>query len=372
MVAGLAGISSSHLHRIETGERALDSVKQIVALATALGVAPSELFRLPVPAPANGGTDGVIEAVRVALMAASHDLPGGQVQPVEQLRARVTATVDGLCRCESERAVGAALPALIADLHTSIAARRDGAELLDLAVLLHTQGTIAWLRLMGAPVDLCTIATVLSRRAAQDRDAPAALALAATSGARVMIMAGAFDLAKAQLDSVTVPTTTTEEMQLAGFCALRQSVVAAADSRQGDADAALEFATELADRTGEGNAYQLAFGPTNVGLFRMSGMLEVGDHAGALNIAENLRPVLHADESRTAYYWKDYGRAAARVRGRQNDAVIAFRRAEMISPHHVLRDPFARDVLAELLARAQRDAIGRELRGMAYRAGLPV
>ncbi|MGH3510684.1 MAG: helix-turn-helix domain-containing protein [Pseudonocardiaceae bacterium] len=178
VVAGLAGISASHLHRIETGERALDSVKQIVALATALEIAPSELIRLP--APANGGTDSVIEAVRLALMAVSHDLPGGQVQPVEQLRARVTATVDALCRCDSEREVGVALPALIADLHTSIAAGRDVAELLDLAVLLHTQGTIAWLRLMGAPLDLCTIATVLSWRAAQDRDAPAALALAAT------------------------------------------------------------------------------------------------------------------------------------------------------------------------------------------------
>jgi transcriptional regulator with XRE-family HTH domain len=57
VVAGLAGISASHLHRIETGERALDSVKQIVAIATALEIAPSELIRLPVPAPANGGTD---------------------------------------------------------------------------------------------------------------------------------------------------------------------------------------------------------------------------------------------------------------------------------------------------------------------------
>jgi hypothetical protein len=39
---------------------------------------------------------------------------------------------------------------------------------------------------------------------------------------------------------------------------------------------------------------------------------------------------------------------------------------------HTLRNPFVRDVLAELLVRARRDAVGRELRGMAYRAGLPV
>ncbi|MGH4017999.1 MAG: hypothetical protein ACRDT0_01890 [Pseudonocardiaceae bacterium] len=57
-------------------------------------------------------------------------------------------------RCDRERGVGAALPALIADLHTSLAAGRDVAELLDLAVLLHTGATAGWLRIAGAPMDL--------------------------------------------------------------------------------------------------------------------------------------------------------------------------------------------------------------------------
>jgi hypothetical protein len=38
----------------------------------------------------------------------------------------------------------------------------------------------------------------------------------------------------------------------------------------------------------------------------------------------------------------------------------------------VLRNLFARDVIAELVAHSRRDSLGRELRGMAYRAGLPV
>lgn len=37
----------------------------------------------------------------------------------------------------------------------------------------------------------------------------------------------------------------------------------------------------------------------------------------------------------------------------------------------VQRDPFARDVIAELVARSRWDAVGRELRAMTYRAGLP-
>ncbi|MBV9162335.1 MAG: helix-turn-helix domain-containing protein [Pseudonocardiales bacterium] len=54
VVAGLAGMSKSKLDRIERGEVALDSLSDIVALANALQIAPSELIRLPFPAPANG------------------------------------------------------------------------------------------------------------------------------------------------------------------------------------------------------------------------------------------------------------------------------------------------------------------------------
>jgi hypothetical protein len=51
---------------------------------------------------------------------------------------------------------------------------------------------------------------------------------------------------------------------------------------------------------------------------------------------------------------------------------LLFHGAEQIRPHRVQRDPFAREVLSELLLRGPRGAIGRELRGMAYRAGLPL
>ena len=68
----------------------------------------------------------------------------------------------------------------------------------------------------------------------------------------------------------------------------------------------------------------------------------------------------------------DYGRALARLWGRQDDAVVALRKAERLFPVQEQRNPFVREVLGELLIRSHRDAVGRELRGMAYRAGLPV
>jgi transcriptional regulator with XRE-family HTH domain len=56
VIARLAGMNKSTLHRIERGQREL-TLSEIVALASALEIAPSTLIRLPILAPANGPTD---------------------------------------------------------------------------------------------------------------------------------------------------------------------------------------------------------------------------------------------------------------------------------------------------------------------------
>ncbi|MGH3698697.1 MAG: helix-turn-helix domain-containing protein [Pseudonocardiaceae bacterium] len=366
VVAGLAGISKSQLSEFERGERALDRRSQIVALANVLRIAPSELTRLPVPAPVNGDTDSAVGAVRLALMAVSSKRPGGQVKGVEELRERAGAlwSVDYHSR-------GAALPGLIRDLHSSMAAGRDVAELLELTVVVHASTVGDWLYVAGAPVDLRWQASMVARQAAEDLDDPTALGLVAWDSAGKMAWSGAFDLARAELDSVAVPTDTSDGLQLGGMLALLRALVAAADKRPGDMQAPLEHAAQVAERTGQGNAFGMGFGPVNVGLWRMAGALEAGDPDTAVRVAEGLRPQEHPMRERRATYWMDYGRALAHVR-RRDDAVMALRRAEELLPLRVLRNPFAREVIAELLTHARQDAVGRELRGMAYRAGLPV
>jgi transcriptional regulator with XRE-family HTH domain len=372
VVAGLAGMSKSHLSQIERGERALDSLSEILALADVLKVAPSEIVKLPVPAPGNSGTDAALNEVRLAVLAVTRDRPEGQRQSVDVLRARVAATVDAYCRCDRHGAVGAALPALIRDVHTSIAAGRDVAELLELAVLLHSHAAIGWLRVVGASLDLRSQAAELARRAAQERDTPEALGLATWGGMYVLVLAGAVDLAVAELNAVTVPTSTPESMQVAGVLELCRSFLAVAGSRPGDAGPPLDMAAELAERSSEANTYGLGFGPQEVGQWRARSAVEEFDHERAASISESLLPAMHPHRSRQADYWITYGRALARIRGRHDQAVIALHRAELILPHYVQRDPITRDVIAELLIRSKRDAVGRELRRMAYRAGLPV
>jgi len=263
---------------------------------------------------------------------------------------------------------------LIRDVHTSIAAGRDVAELLDLAVLLHVQAVSHWLREVSAPLDLRRENDItLTYRLAEERDTPIALGLAAYGATRVLLTAGAPEMAQADLSSVDVPTTGAESTQLAGMLALSHALVAATGSHRADAEAALEHAGELAERTGEGTAYGFGFGPTNVGLWRMESTLEIGDHELVTALAENLNPDVHPYRSRQSAYWRDYGRGLAQLRGRHDDAVRALRRAEEIHPHRVLRDPFVRDTVAVLLRHSRRGSpTDQELRDMARRAGLPV
>ncbi|MGH3993548.1 MAG: XRE family transcriptional regulator, partial [Pseudonocardiaceae bacterium] len=92
----------------------------------------------------------------------------------------------------------------------------------------------------------------------------------------------------------------------------------------------------------------------------------------AESVAQGVDPRDHPFETERAFFWLHRGRALAQLSGRQDDAVRALRTAERIFPTAVLRHQGVREVLAELLASARRDAVGRELRGMAYRADLQV
>lgn len=63
-------------------------------------------------------------------------------------------------------------------------------------------------------------------------------------------------------------------MQLAGQLALCRSLVAAVDKRPADVAAGFDYASELAEHTGQDNAYWLGLGPTNVGLWRLAAAVE--------------------------------------------------------------------------------------------------
>lgn len=159
--------------------------------------------------------DAGVKALRLTIQRVSFESPGGHVVPVEALRERVHSVLAAQNRCEHQ-AVGAALPALVADLHTSVAAGRDVAELLALAALLHVNGTHSWLRSAGANNDLCFDAARLGREAAQELGDPVAVAVAAFGSANGLIASGDFDLARIELDRLDLVPTSPATEQLTG------------------------------------------------------------------------------------------------------------------------------------------------------------
>ncbi|MGH3888426.1 MAG: helix-turn-helix domain-containing protein [Pseudonocardiaceae bacterium] len=373
VVAGLAGMSKSRLSEIERGERAV-TLSEIVALANALEIAPSELTRLPMPAPANGHTDATTEAVRLALDAIDTDRPDGLALPVAALRDQVAQIHQQRRACQFAE-VATDLPGLIRNLHTTLATGADHGEVLDLGVYLHVHVTRLWLIHAGAPADLLRRAVFLARRLAQERDGATTLGAAMFVVADALLAGGAFQPGQAELDSITLPPTTADTAGLAGLVTATHALVAVLDGRPGDAAAPMEAAAELAERfgaTGETDSLGFLFGPVDVGITRMWLALEADEPDQAAGIAQDVDPKRHPFPVNRAHYWVHYGRALARLRGRRDDAVLALRTAEDLFPTKVRRDPMVREVLAELLTRARRDAVGRELRGMAYRAGLLV
>ncbi|MGH3930081.1 MAG: tetratricopeptide repeat protein [Pseudonocardiaceae bacterium] len=173
-----------------------------------------------------------------------------------------------------------------------------------------------------------------------------------------------------------MPPTTPDTVGMISALVVTRALLAVVDGRPDDAVAPIDAAAEMTDRFGElGAADPLGFGwgPTGVEFRRVRLALEAGDPERAVRIAEDLHPERDVFPVNHVYHWVGYGRALARLRGRQDDAVRALRRAEAIHPHRVQRDPFVREALAHLLPRTRRDSpAGRELRGMAYRAELDV
>jgi hypothetical protein len=323
-------------------------------------------------APGEPAEDRALNAVRLALLGVTMGEPRGHVVPVEALFGRVNDVLTAQRDC-SYAYVGDNLPDLIRDLHATLDTHRDEREVLRLLALTHVQGTQAWLMDIGGSIDLAWQAATLAQRAAERlEDEPMSLAVSAFGTSFGLLGAGAFDLAGRVLARPGVGTDNSEAMQVTGMLTLTSSLVAAASGDHTTRVAALDHAAELAERTGDGNALWFGFGPSNVGVWRMSVALEAGEHAEAARIATSVNPTALPSPTRRSAYWREYGRALARLPRRHDEAVLMLRRAEEISPARIHRHPFMRSVIAELLTKAKRDAVGRELRSLAYRSGLPV
>lgn len=373
VTGGLAGLDKNTLSRVERGERHL-TLHELHRIADALGVAPSELTKLPVPAPVNGHIDAATEAVRLALDAIQIDDPCGIVVPLTVLQGQVTRIHAQRRACQFTE-VGADLPSLMRNLHTTLAADTHSGELLNLAVKLHTGVTKLWLARVGAPADLVSRISFLTHRLAKRSGDAVSMGMAAYVMANTLLSGGAYKEARSVLNSVEIPPVTADNSGL--FCefTICQAALATMENRLGDMSALMEEAMRVARRFGSpsgDDSYGIDNSPSEVATYWMWLALEANEPDRAVSFMESGLGERNPYKSGLAFYWIFAGRALARIRGKHDEAVIALRKAEELFPVKVRRDPMVRDVLSELVTRARRDAVGRELRGMAYRAGIDV
>jgi hypothetical protein len=163
-----------------------------------------------------------------------------------------------------------------------------------------------------------------------------------------------------------------DAVQACGMLHLSAALAAAVQADPDTAATHLQEATALADRmdTEAGTWASLWFGPVNVGIWRTSIAVELGEHGPALEIAKTVHPELLPSTSRQAEFWAEVGRALVVSKRTREKGVRVLMHAEQLAPQRIHHDVFVHEAIADALRQARRQAGGRELRGLAGRLGV--
>lgn len=380
-VAELAGFSEGYLSRIEHGQCPVERRSTLEAFAAALRVAPSELAEQAFPPAAADPATGEAQATVTALEVALSDLDLGA--PLDEMARPWAAVAADMDRLNTElrpatdyAAQGLVLPGLLRELHTLYVTDPEHRPdvLHALIDCYHAAGIM--LKNLGVR-GLPALAAFHARRVAEELDDPAWLGLAAWLRASTIGSAGRtrmLDLSVQGADALAGHLDDSRCQQMYGALHLNAALASAAMRRPADAAAHLGEASGIADALPEGPSKHgfgsLYFGPNNVGIWRVSIEVELGDPGRARELARGVHPSEVPSAARQGMFWADLGRGLATQRATRDNAVAALLRAEKIAPQRIRPNPFVRETVTDLMQRARRDAGGRELRGMAHRMGI--
>lgn len=370
VLAGLAnGHTKSWLSKVERGLLPLERRQDLIALANALGVSPSDLTGQPYELDEHPGGTGIYAAVS-AIRRALLDRPELAGATVDQLAEQVAVLTRRRQGYEVE-AAAAMLPAMILQLRAL-----STAEAVRLRCWVGYE-TACLLRDLG----LGDLSLLVLDRLTADADLlgdPAMRALASTARAHTLssTQVGAFGAAAYEADTAADEIGAQggdEALAAVGGLRLAAGFAHSATGDLGAARARLDEASAIANRLEDGStevARHSAFGKSNAGLYRVSISIEASDPDSAVRAAAGMDPERLPWASRRASYWSDLGRAHAQLQDDQA-AVVALRRAEQIAPLRVRLHPLVRESVAGMVTRARQAAVGRDLRGLAYRMGVP-
>jgi transcriptional regulator with XRE-family HTH domain len=357
--ATLSGLSKGFLSKVENGASSLDERRTLHAVADALRVPVAKLTGQPYDPMTKQE-----QTVRAALADIRDVLYGIDVgeryeDPARDLDA-LAVSVDRVSQLHSDcflDKAGPLLAPLLDDLYGHAADRRGEVQQAALPLLVETLNVTRNVAHWAGEAELAYRASEQAVAAAALVEDPALLGFAQFG---LVHSLGHVDGRHARLRAGALAVRGAEELQLhsggAGPAAEMYGILhlTAAWSRvlsgaAADAEAHLQEATETARRTGDGQAYRLWFGPTNVAAWRVALAVEAG--AGGGRVRELAREVdvaaLPARE-RQAGHWINVGRGLAQDPQTAPGAVEAFRRARRLTPMRTRLNPLVRGATERL------------------------
>ncbi|MFD0883673.1 helix-turn-helix domain-containing protein [Streptosporangium algeriense] len=377
-LAGQAGLSKSFLSMAERGQRILDRRSHIAALASALRVSETELVGAPHLGrdPEQSGPHRVVPILRAALTGNTLDDPAtDQARSLGTLHDILFGEIADM-RDSADYVRRAQLVAPVIDeLHWHVATGDEADRRHALRLLIeacHETG-VTTLKSLGHQ-DLAYLAAARANEAATLLDEPLTTAYAAYLRARAMPK-GDWDrplrVASIAADRLEPHAGSRDAGELYGMLHLTAALSAAAISRPALAADHLAEARSVAVRLGERQNAFGTFGPTNVALWDIAIAMEHGDYGQAVAVSSGVVLGPMPNMERRAVFHADRGRAFAHLKGELPGAVTELRKAEHLAPQIIRNNPVVQETVLHLLGRPLSASLGREVRGMAARMGIP-
>lgn len=377
-LAGLIGRSVSWLSQVERGIRSVDRLSVLLDIARILHVDVESLIGRPWQLAPNGGVVAQgLDVVRQVMTRYDHllgvDAPG--LPPLQELSVQVARLHQDYQAARYETVIRQ-LPDLITviDGIPRMAAADERRDALCTYVSAYV-GAAKLLTKLGV-TDLAVVAADRAATIAVEADSLSARGMAAYQVVCALLREDHTE--EAELLAVRMAETihgsaTTETATLAsvaGALWLIAAVAAARRTDRGEAWARLDAAERLAELVGEdANHAWTAFGPTNVGIHRVTVAAELGDPGEALRAAADVDPTRMAEclRSRRAQVYLDLAWAQAQ-RKRDAEATLHLLEAERAAPEAIRYNAMVGDLVREMLARARRPS--SVLHDLSVRAGV--
>ncbi|MFG3323710.1 multiprotein-bridging factor 1 family protein [Streptomyces sp. NPDC048171] len=379
-LAQLCGRGVDWIKRIENGDRELRSHELLLRLAAALQVHDLSVIT-GVDGPAAAVPLGRINhpglpAIWSAVMQRSLGRSGDQPPDPAILQGRVDQTWRQWHTSPHNRTdVGAQLPGLIRDAEAAVRVLEGEQRRAALVALSDVYRLTGQATAYIAPAEMAWVTADRALSAAQDADAPAAIASAAWNLGNILretaypeealrVVTEAADLIRPHLEEAP------EDWRgIYGALQLHAAVTAAREGREGDAWRHWDKGDQVAKSLPASYVHpSTVFGRANVDFHAVSVATDLQKSTKALGLADDIDPDVMPSVERRARLWVEVARGHLQ-RGDRTAALHVMQMAHRISAETVSYTPSARHVAADLWRSAPR-AMRAEAGQLAEKVGV--